>query len=155
MPTSPPDEALKDVLRALRVENPTLGTAKLQAQLLIAHPEWSVSEKRVKRLLAAENLLIAPPPRKSKTKHVQNDETSVFPSSKIIEGLDVTRWTKKVKVVDFGPTKGKGLVATEDIAKDEDIWKEDPFAIAPGWSVSLNIRWTACPNVYILSQGIF
>ena len=136
MPISPPDEALKDVLRALRAENPTLGTAKLQAQLLIAHPEWSVSEKRVKRLLAAENLLIAPPPRKNKTKHTQNNETTVYPQSKTIEGLDVLRWTKKVKVVAFGPSKGKGLVATEDIAKDEDIWKEDPFAIAPGWSVS-------------------
>lgn len=143
MPVSPPDEALKDVLRALRAENPTLGTAKLQAQLLVEHPEWSVSEKRVKKLLAAQNLLVAPPPPKdgsSKQKSgrtAQNGDTEPYPSSKVIEGLNVAQWTKKVKVVDFGVPKGKGLVVTEDIKKGEDVWKEDPFALAPGWSVSL------------------
>ena len=140
MPVSPPDEALKEVLRKLRAENPTLGITKLQAQLLIEHPEWSVSEKRVKKLLAAENLLITPPPAKNKSKNgaaATNSDAQLFPTSKVIEGLDVARWTKKVKVVDFGAPKGKGLVATEDIKEGEDVWKEDPFAIAPGWSVSL------------------
>lgn len=142
MPVSPPDEALKEVLRTLRAENPTLGTAKLQAQLLIEHPEWSVSEKRVKKLLVAENLTLGPTPPKSKpfkpnsSATAQNGGSEPFPTSKVIEGLDVARWTKKVKVVDFGMPKGKGLVANEDIKEGEDVWKEDPFAIAPGWSVS-------------------
>ncbi len=30
-------------------------------------------------------------------------------------------------------TKGKGLVATEDIAQGETLWREDPFVIAPEW----------------------
>lgn len=138
MPVSPPDEALVGVLRTLRAQNPTLGTAKLQAQLLIEHPEWSVSEKRVKKLLVAENLLLVPPqPKEKAKKKAQNGASELYAKSKLIEGFDVGRLAKKVKVVDFGIPKGKGLVATEDMRKGEELWKEDAFVIAPGWSVSL------------------
>ncbi|THH08554.1 hypothetical protein EW145_g2618 [Phellinidium pouzarii] len=96
MPVSPTDDELKDVLKVLRSENPILGVTKLQTRLLAEHPDWSVSEKRVKKLLAAENLLAAPPPPK--------------PGK---------------------ASAGKGLVAIEDIKEGEDVWKEDPFIIAP------------------------
>ena len=108
MPVSPPDEALKEVLRKLRAENPTLGITKLQAQLLIEHPEWSVSEKRVKKLLASEILLITLRPPKNKPKNgtaAKDGGTKLFPMSKVIECLDVARWSRKVKVVDLHQKK--------------------------------------------------
>ena len=99
MPLSPPDDALKPILLALRAQNPTLGVAKLHTKLLTQHPEWAVSEKRIKKLLAQES---RPTP-------------SSRPTSQVIENLNVSRWTSKVKVVDYGSTKGKGLEATQEI----------------------------------------
>lgn len=143
MTVSPPDEALRVVLLELRAQNPSLGISKLQTKLLTQHPEWAVSEKRVKKIIA-QNERPVPPLR---------------PTSRIIENLNVSRWTNKVKVVDYGSTKGKGLVATAEIKvgvgvssrffrvpgqqqliicgvvlqEGEDVWKEDPFVISPSW----------------------
>ena len=39
----------------------------------------------------------------------------------------------KAKVHQFGPKKGKGLVAAQVVEEGEEIWKEDPFVIAPEW----------------------
>ena len=153
MSLSPSDEVLKEALKVLRAENPTLGVAKLQALLLTRNPEWIVSEKRVKKCLAAENLLLTPPlPKKtggkSNSSNTQmnanadiqvsanespNESAEAHPTSRIIENLDIMRWTKKVKVIDFGASKGKGLVVTEEIKKGEDVWKEDPFVVAAEW----------------------
>lgn len=59
-----------------------------------------------------------------------------YPESREIEGLDLSQWTDKVKVHNFGRAKGKGLVARVPLAEGEVIWKEDPWAIAPEWYVS-------------------
>ena len=137
MATSPPDDLLRDALKDLRDKNPTLGTSKLHALLLGQHTEWSVSEKRVKKILTAENLILTPTPGKNVKnieKHDKNREI-LHPRSRVIDDLDINRFTKMVKVVDFGPSKGKGLVAVEDIKEGQDIWKEDPFAISPEWYV--------------------
>ncbi|THH33374.1 hypothetical protein EUX98_g864 [Antrodiella citrinella] len=120
---SPAEDALKEALKALRTEHPTLGINKLHASLLAAHPEWSVSEKRTRKVLQTEGLVISAGP---------SEPTGFkYPSSKVMEGLDVGKWTNKVEVRVFDRKKGKGLVAKEKIAEGETIWKEDPFILAP------------------------
>lgn len=137
MAISPPDDVLRAAFRDIRSKNPTLGTNKLHALLLSQYEGWVVSEKRAKKILASENLVLSPHPVSSKSNETagtsKQSNEALHPRSRIIDNLDVTRWSKKVKVVDFGSPKGKGLVATEDIEEGEDIWKEDPFAIAPEW----------------------
>lgn len=64
-----------------------------------------------------------------------NETKKVWPSSKVNDSLDVAHFSKKIEVRVFDKAKGKGLVTKEDIAKDEVIWKEDPFIIAPEWYV--------------------
>lgn len=125
-PISPPEDELKAALLALKADNPTLGISKIHTLLLAAHSEWTVSEKRTRKVLQSEGL-------------VQTSSASggapgqIYPSSRLIEGLDVTKWTPRVEVKYFGKAKGKGLVAKEPIAEGETIWKEDPFILAPEW----------------------
>lgn len=57
----------------------------------------------------------------------------IWPASKINDRLDVSQFSKKIEVRYFDKAKGKGLVAKENIAEKEVIWKEDPFVIAPEW----------------------
>lgn len=132
MPVNPSEEELKTALIDLRTSHPTLGIAKLHAQLLTAHPEWSVGEKRTRKVLQSEGLVIVPG-QGAASKESEIDDGGIYPSSQIIKGLDVKKWTTKAEVKYFGKKKGKGLVATEDIPEGEVIWKEDPFIIAPEW----------------------
>ncbi len=124
-PISPPEDVLKSALLALKSANPTIGVPKLHALLLAEHPEWMVSEKRTRKVLQSEGL-------------VQNaagapSAGQIFPNSGLIDGLDIAKWTTKVEVKYFNKTKGKGLVAKEQITEGETIWKEDPFILAPEW----------------------
>ncbi|KAH9914053.1 SET domain-containing protein [Epithele typhae] len=126
--TAPSEDNLKAALLALKADNPTLGVPKIHGLLTSAHPEWTVSEKRTRKVLQSAGL-------------VQTSAASgaapgqVFPTSRLIDGLDVARWTSKVEVHFFGKAKGKGLVAREAIPEGEVIWKEDPFVLAPEWEI--------------------
>ena len=71
----------------------------------------------------------------AKTGLKMGSDQTLHPISRIIEGLDVSRWTTKVRVEYFDRHKGKGLVATERITEGEVLWKEDPFILAPEWYV--------------------
>jgi hypothetical protein len=117
----------------LRAQNPTLGITKLHTRLLSEHPAWVVSEKRARKFLQSGALALTSNGAKAV---VQSNSGQLRPISRIIEGLDVSRWTKKVQVQYFDRHKGKGLVATERIAEGEVLWKEDPFILAPEWYVS-------------------
>lgn len=121
---------LKSALVSLRARNPTLGTVKLHALLLAEHPEWTASEKRTKKILQHEGLVLGPC---LSNKTVADNVASPFPISDVVEGLDVAKWTSKVAVKYFGRNKGKGLVAKESIREGETLWKEDPFILAPEW----------------------
>ncbi len=122
---SPSEDDLKQALHTLKTANPTLGIPKVHALLLAAHPEWTVSEKRTRKVLQSEGLV--------HTSGAAGLAGHVYPASKLIEGLDVGKWTAKVEVRYFGKAKGKGLVAKEAIADGEVVWKEDPFVLAPEW----------------------
>ena len=115
-PISPPEEDLKTAIAFLKKEHPALGIAKLHALLRSDNPSWTVSEKRLRRFL------------KNSEPHV-----TVYPSSALVEGLDVAKWTTAVEVKFFDKRRGKGLVAKEPIHEGQVVWKEGPFAIAPEW----------------------
>ncbi|OBZ74371.1 putative protein lysine methyltransferase SET5 [Grifola frondosa] len=138
---SPSADELKSALVDLRAEHPTLGIAKLHELLLSANPFWTVSEKRTRKVLQSEGLTLSPSSAKPST----DGANSIHPSSRIIEGLDIEKWTTKVEVKYFGKTKGKGLVAKESIAAGEILWKEDPFILAPEWDLyDLQMSSLAC-----------
>ncbi|KAG8952153.1 SET domain-containing protein 5 [Tulasnella sp. 424] len=71
-----------------------------------------------------------------------------YPISQLNQELKVEEWTKKIDVKVFDGMKGKGLVATEDVAEGEVIWKEDPFIYCPDWDIqdaqSVGLRCANC-----------
>ncbi|KAK7055486.1 Set-like protein [Favolaschia claudopus] len=123
MTTSPTDDELQNALTQLKATNPTLGILKLHAKLRADHPDWTVSEKRTRKILALLN-----PPQKP-------DPAKPYPSSRLVDGLNIAQWTDRVDVRVFDERKGKGLVATQKIKAGETIWVEDPFVIAPEWEI--------------------
>jgi hypothetical protein len=126
MPTIPQESELISALISLKNKDPSLGISKVHALLLQTYPEWTVSEKRTRKILQIHGLVLSA---------VSSDsvEPRIFPSSQVIDCLDISQWTPKVKVKYFNKTKGKGLVAEKSIELGEHIWKEDPFIIAPEW----------------------
>jgi hypothetical protein len=151
---SPPEEDLKAAVASLKKGHPALGTAKLHALLLSENPSWTVSEKRLRRILKISNpdgppglaqhqgLEYAttgtgtprgPGPSSSPPTTTGSKAAHLYPSSTLVDGLDVSRWTTIIEVKYFDKKKGKGLVAKEPISEGQVVWKEDPFIIAPEW----------------------
>jgi hypothetical protein len=120
---TPTEQDLSSALTTLRSKNPSLGIPKLHVLLLTSHPEWTVSEKRTRKVLQALGLVLT------------SEKSLLYPSSKVISRLDISRWTNKLSVHFFNKKKGKGLIVNEKLIEGEVIWKEDPFAIAPEWYV--------------------
>jgi hypothetical protein len=129
MPTIPQESELTSALTSLKNKDPSLGISKVHNLLLQTHPEWTVSEKRTRKILQTQGLVVSDPASMSSA----SAESRIFPSSRVIDNLDIAQWTPKVKVKYFNKKKGKGLVAEKDIEGGEHIWKEDPFIIAPEW----------------------
>ena len=149
--SSPTDEDLKAALQDLRSQHPSLGTQKIHVLLLATQPGWTVSEKRVRKILQAEGLVVVPPKPKLKDEAEENtNKGTIYPSSRIIEGLNVNQWTNKVIVKDFGRAKGKGLVASEDIKEGDVVWKEDPWMVSAEWFISLLYFKGACMTLQYL-----
>jgi hypothetical protein len=128
-PVSPPDNELIPAVVAIKASNPELGIAKTLSAVLAAHPDWAVSEKRLRKVLQNEGLIVG-----GNTKATEGGR--IYPSSRIIEDLDVSAWSSKVQVRYFNKIRGKGLVAKEKISAGEVIWKENPFILAPEWLVN-------------------
>ncbi|TFK36548.1 hypothetical protein BDQ12DRAFT_609724 [Crucibulum laeve] len=137
MPISPSEDELKSSIIELKTKNSSLGIAKIHALVLSSNPEWTVSEKRTRKVLQNEGLI-------AYNTSVQ-DQVAVYPSSRVIPNLDVRKWTSKVEVKFFDKKKGKGLVAAVNIEEGETIWKEDPFIVAPEWDIfDLQMSSKAC-----------
>jgi len=119
------DEVRKSVIE-LKKQNIASGVAKIHSLLLDANLSWTVSEKRVRKILQSEGLV--------QSDGVLGSNTStIHPSSRLNTSLDVSKWTGRIEVKFFDAIKGKGLVAKENIAKGDVLWKEDPFILAPEW----------------------
>ncbi|KIK57606.1 hypothetical protein GYMLUDRAFT_229170 [Collybiopsis luxurians FD-317 M1] len=126
---SPSEKDLKDALISLKSTHPNLGILKIHALLLEAHPEWAVSEKRTRKTLQSEGLVL------QSSTEPSAKSANVFPSSKLIPNLDVAKYNAKLQVKHFSKKKGKGLVAREKIVAGEPLWKEDPYIIAAEWEI--------------------
>lgn len=156
---SPPEDELRRAIVDLKSQHPGLGVSKVHSYLLAMYPHWTVSEKRTRKILQAEGLTTLA------ASHVHvagggggggggggkgasgNYDTSVtvFPTSRVMPHLDTRRWSPRVAVKYMDNRKGKGLVATEDIAQGETLWREDPFVIAPEWEIyDLQMSSAAC-----------
>lgn len=125
MTTSPSEDELAKAVIELKKENPELGISKVRTLLTAKYPHWTVSEKRTRKILQDQGLIVSPsggPP-----------SVPVYPSSRVISSFNVAKWTPKVEVKWFDKRKGKGLVATQEIKEGEVIWREDPFIVAPEW----------------------
>lgn len=135
MSASPTENDLRSALHVLRKAFPSLGAAKLHAQLLTQHPDWTVSEKRTRKILQQEGLVLSSVSAQTHgpAQPGLNSADDNIPRSQLVEGLDIRKWTTKVEVRLFGRKKGKGLVASENIAEGEVVWKEEPFSLAPEW----------------------
>jgi hypothetical protein len=144
-PISPPEDDLKSTVISLKEAHPALGVTKLHALLLSENPAWTVSEKRLRRILNAEGLILQQQQQQrgsdiaasGPVPSASSSTVPLYPSSTLVEGLDVTNWTAAVQVKHFGRERGKGLIAKEPISEGQVVWKEDPFIIAPEWCVPL------------------
>lgn len=130
-PISPAEDDLADSLRKLRIQHPSTGAAKLLPFLLEANPTWTVSEKRVRKILQREGLAAPTNASAASFTAIALQDDSSFPKSQIVASIDTAKWTKKVRVADFGLRKGKGLVAAETILENESVWIEDPILTSP------------------------
>lgn len=128
---SPNEAELVQEVRRLRNEHPTLGATKLLGVLRECKPEWTISEKRLKKVMQQEGLMVV-----SKQEHASKSGTEMrHPISKLNSAVDVKKWTKKLEIKQFDAVRGKGLVAIEEIAKDEELWTEDPWVLTADWCV--------------------
>ncbi|KAG1761207.1 hypothetical protein EDD22DRAFT_897873 [Suillus occidentalis] len=124
----PTEDEVRKAAIELKKGNPASGVAKIHSLLLGANLSWTVSEKRVRKILQSEGLV-----RSDGTPSVTTN--IIHPSFRLNQSLDIDRWTSRVEVKYFDAIKGKGLVAKENIAKGDVLWKEDPFILAPEWEM--------------------
>ncbi|KAH7928037.1 SET domain-containing protein [Leucogyrophana mollusca] len=130
----PGEDELKSILVGLKTANPSAGVAKIHGLVLAANPTWQVSEKRVRKFLRNEGLVVSAP-----------GSREIHPSSRLNEALRIEKWSGKVEVKYFNASKGKGLIAKEKLLEGDIIWKEDPFILAPEWNIyDLQTSGRAC-----------
>lgn len=103
----PTDEDIALSLARVRSLYPGLGALKVLASIKSEHPEWSLSEKRLKKIINLNSPLQA--------------QTGLDSS------IDIKGIAPKVQVKLFPHGKGKGLVAREKILQGEVIWQEEPW----------------------------
>src|SRR5262245_24163647 len=84
----PPEDQLRAALLDLKSQHTVLGISKTHALLLSRHPTWTVSEKRVRKVLQSAGL--QPPPS---TLTTEGPKGKIYPSSKAIEKLDAKKYT--------------------------------------------------------------
>ncbi|ORX41271.1 hypothetical protein BD324DRAFT_648148 [Kockovaella imperatae] len=122
-PSPPSDELFLPFVTTVRRDHPSLGIPKLLALLKTQQPEWSVSEKRLRK--AVQSLTLDEQGRESMDEPGLVATTGLDPS---ITSLAAST-APKVKVRMFGGEKGKGLVARERIHKGEVVWQEEPWIV--------------------------
>lgn len=96
----------------------TLGGAKLHGLVKNRHPNWSLSDKRVKALLKKFGLANNPDQQ-----YCYASEISSFPDPNLI-------LPDKTKLISTNK-RGKGLFAKCDIKKGNLIWEEPPYFFIP------------------------
>jgi hypothetical protein len=119
MSTVPTDDELLPAYRRIKERDPSLGLAKVLAQLKLANPEWAVSEKRLRKVVAGVQV----------DHSSAADEAGLVADTGLDPTIDIANIAPKVKARLFGGEKGKGLVAREKIQQGEVVWQEDPWIV--------------------------
>lgn len=127
MTTIPSDEVLIIAVTSLRDAHPSLGIAKLLQQLKTDHPDWAVSEKRLRKVMSTSSA--ATTSLATACVSQTYDEPGLMAVTGLDTTLNVTEIAPKVKARLFGGEKGKGLVAREKILEGEVIWQEEPWIV--------------------------
>jgi hypothetical protein len=91
MPVSPSDEQLSPVIQSLRESNPALGLSKFHSLLLSQNLEWSVSEKRIKKVLIELGLWST----NSNNGSTNGSNLRAYPKSSLNQNLKIENWTCK------------------------------------------------------------
>lgn len=90
---TPSEEDLTAAILAIKATHPNHGIKKVLADVISSNPTWTVSEKRVKKLMQARGLV--------QTSHLVRsgieDDPSV-PVSSLDTGLDVKKLTSAIEV---------------------------------------------------------
>lgn len=133
MPSSPEEGELAAAVTTVRAAHPDLGILKLWAALKEAHPEWTVSEKRFRKALAAQGGSGASP-----AAAVADDE--LVAHTGLDSTLDIAAVAPKVKAKVFGGTKGKGLVARSKLEAGEFLWHEEPWVACPDPTIKKHLE---------------
>ncbi|EGW32095.1 uncharacterized protein SPAPADRAFT_61174, partial [Spathaspora passalidarum NRRL Y-27907] len=143
-PVVPHERQIVDAVIAIWKEDPateSLGITKLHGLVKAKHPNWSVSEKRVKTLLKKFGLLSS-----------SSNEQFTYASEIKSENTPDIELPSKVQIV-MTSKRGKGLYAKHNIAKGELIWEEEPlFFIPPLANINLIKSGTACSHCGRLLQ---
>lgn len=120
-PVIPHERQVVDDVIALWKEDPdteSMGAGKLHALVKSRHPNWSLSEKRVKTLLKKFGL------------NNSSDQQFNY-SNEITSSPDPTlELPDKVKVL-MTNKRGKGLYSKANISKGDLIWEEQPMFFVP------------------------
>ncbi|KAJ8660171.1 hypothetical protein O0I10_004030 [Lichtheimia ornata] len=122
----PSQDELLEAIQKIKISNPEYGIKKVTQQLSQDQTKWTVSEKRVKKLLQANGLTNTQQPVKSGVA----DDPSI-PVSFIDPKLDLQSVSTNVVAKMIDPVTGKGLFAARDIAANETIFEETPFMYFP------------------------
>lgn len=137
-PLVPHEQQIVDCVIALWKEDPlaeSLGASKLHGLIKQKHPNWSVSEKRVKSLLKKFGLLTT-----------GSQEQFTYASQITSESTPNLDLPSKIEIKTTKEA-GKGVYAKHNIEKGELIWLEEPlFFVPPLLNVKLMKHGTACSN---------
>lgn len=115
----PSDGELLSAYHTAKAQNPSYGISRLHAALKQTSPEWAVSEKRLRKLVA-----------------VPTEEAGLVADTGLDPTLDISAIAPKLKARLFSGEKGKGLVAREKIQQGEVVWSEEPWIVTADSYVS-------------------
>ena len=124
-PVVPHERQVVDCVIEIWKEDPStesLGMSKLHALVKQKHPNWSISEKRVRSLLKQFGLAFNNQEQFTYAKEI----TSVMtPDIELPANVHIIMTSKR----------GKGLYAKRDIAKGDLIWSEEPLFSFHPWQM--------------------
>ncbi|KAJ2880383.1 hypothetical protein IWW38_005959, partial [Coemansia aciculifera] len=132
---SPTEPDLQAAISAIKASSPELGIVRVCAALREGNPTWQLSEKRVRRIMISLGLVQASGTDAADTGASNKSvAASLVPKSYIAPGDFVHALGKgQVEVKYIDGTKGKGVFASNNFGKGENIFEETPFAWYPRW----------------------
>uniref|UniRef100_A0A0L0P0W9 Histone-lysine N-methyltransferase SET5 n=1 Tax=Candidozyma auris TaxID=498019 RepID=A0A0L0P0W9_CANAR len=118
----PPERTVMDSIIHLWKTDPTtesLSAKKLHQHVLTNHPEWTLSEKRLKSIMKKFNLL--PATLNELFTYVNEITSSITPELSLPPMVNLMMTSKR----------GKGLFARTNIEKGTLLWEECPLFLVP------------------------